>query len=184
MVRGSSYGARVRSKVSGEPGPALFSGLFVTGGFFLCGWGLIGSFVLWGFVSRRFFSRSFVYRSFVSRSFRDCDWGRGSGWRYGSGGDGFVYKSHFADNGIFASADKRSGIHVHDSYVSPAPAPAKRVHLELDVDSDGPRIAAEPKRWNRFPAESAIEVDLFKGHLPRISPRDRGAPQPKGGTDG
>ena len=105
-------------------------------------------------------------------------------WRYDSGGDGFVYKSHFADNGIFARADKRSGIHVHDSYVSPAPAPAKRVHLEPDVDSDGPRIAAEPKRWNRFPAESAIEVDLFKGHLPRISPRDRGAPQPKGGTDG
>jgi hypothetical protein len=105
-------------------------------------------------------------------------------WRYGHGGQGFVYKCHFADNGQFAAADKHSGIHVHDTYVSPAPAPSKRVVLQPDVDSGEPRLAVEPKRWIRFPQESAVEVDLFNGYLPRIIAKDRGAPQPKGGTDG
>ncbi|PKL49867.1 MAG: hypothetical protein CVV39_02255 [Planctomycetes bacterium HGW-Planctomycetes-1] len=79
-------------------------------------------------------------------------------WRYGRGGDIFLYKGCLVDNKQKITADKKSGIWIYDTYMTSDLTSANaNIILDSTVDSKDERKAESPQMW-RFPRE----IDVMK----------------------
>ena len=73
-------------------------------------------------------------------------------WRYGDGGRIYATKSRLIDNGSFPSADKKSRIHLYDTFVDEIPAKIdKKVYVDNTVDAQ--------ERDQANPSAPSIEVE-------------------------
>lgn len=99
-------------------------------------------------------------------------------WRYGDGGQVFLYKSRLAGNRELLTADKRSGIRVYDSYLDRAfDSAKKRFRIDPTVDSREPRTARVTTPW-RDPDEAQRMTWLAEEYWARVRPERRGGETP------
>ncbi len=99
-------------------------------------------------------------------------------WRYGTGGDAFLYNCWIEENESTLTADKESRIFVHDSWIDKASTFKKRIQIDEYVD-----MGTDPDRRSefraqdtfRFPEDDAATTELFTSFWPPVHLTARGA---------
>lgn len=96
-------------------------------------------------------------------------------WRYDDGGNIYLYKSRIVGNDKMITADKKSRIHVYDSYIDkPVEVTKKSVKLADTVDNNDGEKAREPTLV-RNKEEILDMIDFDSSYWERIDPTRRGA---------
>ena len=96
-------------------------------------------------------------------------------WRYGGGGEAFIYKSNFSGCNLSLGADSSSRLFVRDSYIDDIDSvKRKRVDVGENVDSLTPYTAAQPK-LERDERELDALGDIGVVGRGTVRPRKRGS---------